>query len=52
MQTVDLGRVVGTSAYEGAVEAGYAGTETEFYETLASIGDIEAALQTLLDGQS
>ncbi len=50
MQTVDLGKVVGKSAYEGAVEAGYAGTEAEFYAALASIGDVQAALDAALHG--
>jgi len=34
----------GKSAYEAAVEAGYTGTEEEFNQTLANIGDVEDAL--------
>ncbi len=50
MQTVDLGQVVGKSAYDGAVEAGYRGEEAEFYAALASIGDVQAALDAALHG--
>ena len=36
----------GKSAYEAAVEAGYTGTEEEFNETLANIGDVDEALNS------
>lgn len=40
VQEIDLGKVVGSdgkSAYQSAVEAGYTGTEAEFYAALATL---------------
>lgn len=42
VQEVDLGKVVGSdgkSAYQSAVEAGYTGTEAEFYAALVTLQD-------------
>lgn len=50
VKTVDLGLVVGRDAYTGAKEAGYGGTETEFYGDLAAIGDVRTALVQVLNG--
>lgn len=40
MAEYNLGRVVGKSAFEYALEGGYSGTEEDFGEDLASIPDI------------
>ena len=37
----------GKSAYQAAVDGGYTGTEQEFNTALASIGDINAALDAI-----
>lgn len=37
----------GKSAYQAAVDGGYTGSEQEFNAALASIGDINAALDAI-----
>lgn len=37
----------GKSAYQAAVDGGFTGTEDEFNASLASIGDINAALDAI-----
>lgn len=39
MPSIDLGPVTGKSAYQSAVEAGYTGTESEFYAALETLQD-------------
>lgn len=43
---LNLGQVL-IDPYKKAVEAGYSGTEEEFYSALASIGDINTALDQI-----
>lgn len=43
---LNLGRVF-VDPYKKAVESGYSGTEEEFYSALASIGDINTALDQI-----
>ncbi len=50
VKTVDLGKVVGRDAYVGAVAAGYAGTEAQFYTDLAALGDVKSVLNAVLNG--
>jgi hypothetical protein len=56
-QVIDLGSVIGPTgqtgppgktAYEMAVEGGFAGTEAEYTELLVSINNIPAALENIL----
>lgn len=37
----------GKSAYQAAVDGGFTGSEQEFNQSLASIGDINAALDAI-----
>ena len=39
MAKIDLGQIVGKSAYDAAVEGGYQGTEEEFNNILANVQD-------------
>ena len=43
---LNLGRVF-VDTYKKAVKSGYSGTEEEFYAALASIGDINTALDQI-----
>lgn len=43
---LNVGKVF-VNPYKKAVEAGFSGTEEEFYSALASIGDINAALDQI-----
>ena len=43
---LNLGQVL-IDPYKKALEAGFSGTEEEFYAALASIGDINAALDEI-----
>jgi hypothetical protein len=56
-QVIDLGKVVGRdgrdgidgkSAYQVAVEGGFTGTEAEYNELLANVGNIQVALAGIL----
>lgn len=46
MPELSLGQVF-IDPYKKAVEGGFSGTEEEFYSALASIGDINAALDEI-----
>lgn len=51
MAKIDLGQIVGKSAYDAAVEGGYQGTEEEFNNILANIQDAGSyGLVAKLDG--
>ena len=46
IKNLNLGKVL-IDPYKKAVEAGFSGTEEEFYAALSSIGDINAALDEI-----
>lgn len=46
VKNLNLGKVL-IDPYKKAVEAGFSGTEEEFYAALSSIGDINAALDEI-----
>ena len=52
MAKIDLGRIVGKSAYEVAVEGGYQGTEEDFNKILVTIPEINKIREITLTNTS